>query len=76
MSHYAVELPEALLHEAQEVAQAEQISLRLAACLLAEQGYEVVGLFMRVGAKEENVQTSKSPNVQTPKRPKPMGFEI
>lgn len=27
MSHYALELPEALLHEAQEVAQAEQISL-------------------------------------------------
>jgi len=27
MSHYAVELPEALLHEAQEVAQAEQTSL-------------------------------------------------
>jgi pantothenate kinase-related protein Tda10 len=27
MSHYAVELPEALLQEAQEVAQAEQLSL-------------------------------------------------
>ena len=27
MSHYALELPEALLHEAQEVAQAEQTSL-------------------------------------------------
>ena len=27
MSHYAVELPEALLHEAQEVAKAEQTSL-------------------------------------------------
>ena len=27
MSHYALELPEALLHEAQEVAQAEQLSL-------------------------------------------------
>ena len=27
MSHYALELPEALLQEAQEVAQAEQISL-------------------------------------------------
>ena len=27
MSHYALELPEALLHEAQEVAKAEQTSL-------------------------------------------------
>jgi hypothetical protein len=27
MSHYALELPEALLHDAQEVAQAAQISL-------------------------------------------------
>jgi hypothetical protein len=27
MSHYALELPEALLHEAQEVAEVEQISL-------------------------------------------------